>query len=500
MPLVLFTLATHLGCTWRNTSRGTDIDLSTARVSNPVFDGIYGTFGADGAIPLFDQHSGSGSSTGMSRGLVLGDRLTLPTYVDGVLERHPTIEAAVAAIEAADERHPQVTALQNPQFRFLTGPTLFGTNDGMQLWRLQAQQPLEGWGKRGWRGRIAQEQASGASQDLSIARRKLRQTAIRAYFDLAMIEAVGPLVHADHEAARQEFAAKQLQLVSNSTADIGEAEQLELDRIELDKTVEEFHWLRLAALQQANLLLGRDSQERLPPPAPPAPPRIPWEEEELLAYISPRHPELLRANAQCREAEAIVELARCQFHPDFHLVGRFDTTADQFWLPDRAFIRPQLGFNVNMPLRKDSLEAGIREAQANLRKSRAEREAVEKEIHREVTESLADLQRMHHNLERVTKLSELARKKKEQFDRYEGDYSTDPAEQIKAHRQWLKYEIERVKTDFALRHRVLEIHYEINPHFHSPTPPDPVIEGLPPVYMPPQQDDWALRTDQTLPR
>jgi outer membrane protein TolC len=374
------------------------------------------------------------------------------------LQRHPSIDAAEAAWQGAQTLYPQAVAWADPQFRFLNGPTLFGSSSGAHLWRFQAQQPISGWGKRPARGRIAQEQEATSLHDMNLARKRLRQTASRVYFDYALIEALRPLTEAEQRLADEELRRKQVRQVSSDALAAGQMEQLELDRLELDRRIDEFRWNRQQAIRRVNLLLARDVNAPLPPPAPPPLPAHPfWNEAELFSAIAAGHPALLRAESRCREAEAGIELARAGQNPDFVLVSRFDTNADSFWLPERAFIRPQVGINAVVPIQRERLIASVRQAEAQLRQRRAERHVVEQQIRQEVAESLAELQRLHDAQQRLASLAALARRKVDVLamaGEIEFTASPDPQQ---AHRQWLKYESERIKAEYAWQQKMYEL-------------------------------------------
>ncbi len=460
---LVLTLAAKLvllavGCAWRDRVTDSPFDFSGSQVTGPVLDGIHDTFGRDGPIPLWIGRDDDESPRPTGDPLAAEPQLTLTGYVDHVVQRHPSIDAAQAAWQGAQTLHTQAVSLNDPQFRLLSGPTLFGNNAGQHLWRLQAQQPIPGWGKRPARGKMAQEQESVALQDVNLAHKRLRQTAAQAYFDYALVEALRPLNEAEYRLAEEELQQRHVRQVSGGTASIGQAEQLQLDRLELARRSDEFRWRHQQTIRRVNLLLGRDANAPLPPPAPPpsiSPPS--WDQDELFAHVAAGHPALLRADALCREAEAGVELARANQNPDFALVARFDTNANSFWLPDRAFIRPQLGINANTPIWRDRIVAAVRQAEARVRQRRAERHAVEHQIRQEVAESLAELHRLHENQQRLVSLSHLARRKIDAMamaNEIEFTMAPDPQN---AHRQWLKYEADRIQAEYALQQKLYEL-------------------------------------------
>lgn len=460
---LVWTLAAKLamlavGCSWRDRIHDSPFDFSGSQVAAPMLEGIHDTFGRDGPIPLLIGRDQDELPRPTGDPLAAESQLTLTSYVDHVVQRHPSIDAAQAAWQGAQTLHTQAVSLNDPQFRLLSGPTLFGNNAGQHLWRLQAQQPIPGWGKRPARGKMAEQQEAVALQDVNLAHKRLRQTAAQVYFDYALIEALRPLNEAEYRLAEEELRQRHVRQVSVGSSSIGQAEQLQLDRLELARRSDEFRWQREQTIRRVNLLLDRDANAPLPPPAPPpaiSPPS--WDQDELFAHIAAGHPALLRADALCREAEAGIELARANQNPDFALVARFDTNASSFWLPDRAFIRPQLGINANTPVWRDRIIAGVRQAESKLRQRRAERYAVEQQIRQEVAESLAELHRLRENQQRLASLSNLARRKIDAMARANEIEFTMAPDPQNAHRQWLKYEADRIQAEYALQQKLYEL-------------------------------------------
>ena len=427
-------------------------------MTGPFVEGFHDAFGPDGVAGWFGTPDETEAPRPWVDPLQAMPHLTLATYIDEVARRHPSLDAAEAALEGAEELFPQVTAFADPQFRFLNGPTLFGSNSGSHLWRLQAQQPLSGWGKRAARGRIAEQKAASAREEWNLAHEKLRIAAAEVYFDYALIEAALPLAEAEQRVAEEEFQGKQIRLVSDEGPAPGEREQLLLDRLELDRRIDEIHWSRQQTIRRVNRLLGRDLNSPLPPPVTPPPvTQVSWDEEELYAEIAARHPALARAEARSREAEARIELARADYYPDFVLVGRFDTNADSFWLPDKAFVRPQLGINAILPFQRDRIAASVREAEAEVRQRRAERQMVERQLREEIAESLAELQRLQRTHQHLASLAELARRKEQSLRQPGRAQFASAADQLQARRQGLKYETERIQAEFAWQRKLFEL-------------------------------------------
>src|SRR5262249_31315180 len=80
--------------------------------------------------------------------------------------------------------------------------------------------------------------------------------------------------------------------------------------------------------------------------------------------------------------QAAVDLALRQYYPDVELVGRYDT----FWQPEstQGDLRGQVGVNLNMPLYRGRLHAGVREAMFRVSQRRAEYDQLRQDVSYEV--------------------------------------------------------------------------------------------------------------------
>src|SRR5207253_686175 len=67
-----------------------------------------------------------------------------------------------------------------------------------------------------------------------------------------------------------------------------------------------------------------------------------------------------------------------EYYPDFEVMGRYDA----FWTDHQQ--RPQVGLNMNVPLRRDRRSAAVREAQFRVTKLTAEYAQLEDSIHEQV--------------------------------------------------------------------------------------------------------------------
>jgi outer membrane protein TolC len=97
--------------------------------------------------------------------------------VSEVLRRNPTLEAMIAAWQAAASRYPQVVSLEDPMLMLGMGPGTFGDPNHDVAWMIEGSQKIPWCGKRELRGQQAQAEASAARWDVGDAELRLVEAA-----------------------------------------------------------------------------------------------------------------------------------------------------------------------------------------------------------------------------------------------------------------------------------------------------------------------------------
>ncbi len=133
----------------------------------------------------------------------------------------------------------------------------------------------------------------------------------------------------------------------------------------------EIERMQRVATARMNTLLRREPLAPLPSPPQGLPvsgtlPPV----EELQGMAIARRPDLGALAARVRADEAAVTLATKQYNPDAEVFGRYDS----FWQPaaTQSDLRGQVGFNMNVPIYRQKLQAAVCEAQFRLSQRRAE--------------------------------------------------------------------------------------------------------------------------------
>jgi outer membrane protein TolC len=317
------------------------------------------------------------------------DELVLAQLVSEVLARNPSVQAMIAAWQAAAARYPQVVSLDDPMFNSMLAPASFASNSVDAGYVLGISQKIPWKGKRPLRGQIARAEASSAWQDVADTRLELAEAAQLAFYDYYQSHRQLELnatnlerLHDFREIARGKYEASLVLEQDVLQADV-ELADLERRRVELER-------MERVAKARINTLLHRAPDFPLPPPpAELEPPSEPAAVEALRQWAIERRPDLASLRARIRAEQAAVSLACKDYYPDIEIMGRYDS----FWQPgNQRDLRPQLGLNLNVPLNNDRRRAAVREAAAKLRQRRAEYDGRIDDINRQVQSSFDRLE------------------------------------------------------------------------------------------------------------
>jgi len=387
----------------------------------------------------------------------LSGPLTLEMVVALALYKNPTIEAAEVAILASMEDYPQVTSLPDPQFRFLNGPTIFGSNSGAHLWRLQAQQVIPWFGKRTLWGEVAHEKSQMKAAQYQEAQTRLMNSAAEAFMGYCLAEQRYQLAR-EREAIQGETLPPPSRVSQASHS--AEPPTDELEALENARQEAELVETRARAIRRLNRILNREPLAPLPPvELSPLPDETPGE-EEIVSHALRYLPEIDAVRAQLKIAEHQRQLAHKDFIPDPQLVGRFDTNADDFWAPDRANVRPQLGVNFYVPIRQERRWARVRQTEWEISFARAKLRETEKQIRQEIHEAFASLHFARYQLETIERMCQLAQKRLEDtvvIDDREIPLIEDREKHEAAHRKLLAYQLQRAEAEFTVRRELLRL-------------------------------------------
>jgi len=307
--------------------------------------------------------------------------LHVDQLVAEVQARNPSLQAASAAWRAAAERYPQAVSLDDPMLTTMITPSGVGTDNGGG-WMVQASQKVPWAGKRALRGSVASFEADVMQGDIGDTRLRLAEAARTTFYDyyLARREmdvnaSTCRLLTQFREIARNKYELGQATEQDVLQADV-ELASLESRRTELGRDEQ-------VAIARINTLLHRAPDYPLPPPPDkvPLPDSLPTAEALQQAAVRCR-PDLYALQARISAEQANVALACKEYYPDVNLVAKYDG-----FMPED--MRPQVGMDINVPIRFARRSAAVREASDRMAQRRAEYQDRLDQVRYEVQSGLA---------------------------------------------------------------------------------------------------------------
>src|SRR5205814_4636437 len=114
--------------------------------------------------------------------------LPLPQLVHEVLQRNASLQAALAAWQAAAQRYPQEVAFDDPVLQSMAAPASFRDSSPVQSsYFVGVAQKVPWSGKRELRGQRAQWEANAMSLDYQDSQLRLTEAARLAFFDYFLV-------------------------------------------------------------------------------------------------------------------------------------------------------------------------------------------------------------------------------------------------------------------------------------------------------------------------
>lgn len=240
----------------------------------------------------------------------------LRDLVAEVLERNPSVHAAVAQARAAALRAPQVRALPDPVAGVTAFVTTPETRTGPQLFSLGLSQGLPWFGKLDLKEKAAFFGASALEFAVGARRLKLVTETRRLYYELAFLQRHREITEElrGHLTAHEEIARARYA----SGAGTGQGViKLQAEITKVDNELLGIESRRTALGAQVNALRDRSASEPIPPLRLIATEGIALAMEPLLETALGLRPELNVADAQIARATTLVSLAEKGYRPDF---------------------------------------------------------------------------------------------------------------------------------------------------------------------------------------
>jgi outer membrane protein TolC len=328
---------------------------------------------------------------------IVGDVLSREWLSAEVEARNPSLEAMVAAWQAAAQRYPQQVALDDPMLMGMIAPESAGSDVTETAYAFQLNQKLPWFGKRRLRGAAADADADAAFQDAEDSRLQVRLAADLAFFEYFLASRLTE-VNRDNARIMQQFRDSAQEKYRNNQVTQQDVLQADLELADLSRRRLELERMQRVAIARINTLLRRWPDAPLPPPpANLGPPHRPADSNLLWQTALQQRPDLAALAWRVQSEEAALALAYKNYYPDFDVFGRYDT----FWQPSttQGPLRAQVGVAINVPVYREKLRAAVCEAQFRVAQRRAEFEQRSREIQYEVVSAAQQVEESQKTVE-----------------------------------------------------------------------------------------------------
>ncbi len=294
----------------------------------------------------------------------LDEKSQLPDYLAYAALNNPGLEAAFNRWKASLERVPQVRALPDPRFTYRYFIEQVETRVGAQRQAFELAQTFPWFGKLKLRGYAAFEASEAERQRYKGQRLKLFREVKDAYYEYYYLWRGISVV------------AENLQLVQNiervlrtrykvAAATHPEVIRAQVELGKLDDQLRALKDLREPMVARLNATLNRAPGAPLPWPKAIQGIDVSVTDGELLAWLAQTNPEIRALDSEAARWEHVIKLAEKEYFPDVTVgLGYIDTAnstsgrhpSDDGNDPIIAMV------SVNLPIWRDKLSAGVREA------------------------------------------------------------------------------------------------------------------------------------------
>jgi cobalt-zinc-cadmium efflux system outer membrane protein len=275
--------------------------------------------------------------------------------VRAVLERNPSVAAAIDTWRATLARYRQAGSFDDPTLKLMAAPLSIAAAHAPLGYEVGLSQRIPLGSKLDAEASLAIAEAEAAKGDYAAVGLELAGMASLLYDDY-FVAVRSAEINAEHVEFVQ--ALKQNAITAYETGRaraqeslMAEAElaQLEYDRVALDTE-------RSVIVARLNTLLHRDPEAVLPPPPADLPPPSASSEADVRTLA--QRPDITTARAKIRIAGARIRIAEQSTLPDLLL----STTYNSMWaMPEHRWLA---GVEIDLPLPRERREGAVEEAQA----------------------------------------------------------------------------------------------------------------------------------------
>jgi cobalt-zinc-cadmium efflux system outer membrane protein len=316
----------------------------------------------------------------------------LRSLVRYALENSPEINAAIQMHLGALERVPQVTALAEPKLSYRYFFEEVETRVGPQEHAIGISQTLPWFGKLRLQGVAASESARAAAERVASVRNSVIAEVASAWYELYYLGQSIEIVRGNRDLVLHlERVARARYGTGGAThADVIRA-QVELGNIENRLASLEDRRAPLSA--RLNATLNRPTTELFSLPKTASFLAVGLSDDQLLEQVALNNPDLRATSFDIQAAKSIKERAKKNYLPDFTLGIDYIATGEarMAGVDDSGDNALSASVGVTLPIWRSKYDAGVREADANIRREEYRRDQLLNTFHADTVTALFKL-------------------------------------------------------------------------------------------------------------
>lgn len=408
--------------------------------------------------------------------------ITLSECLKEAALNNPELKAAFENWKAALEQIPQAKALDDPKFTYSYFIEEVETRVGPMENKFSLMQTFPWFGKIEAKTDVASAATNAAKSKYEAVKLKLFQQVKQSYFEYSYLATAIQIADENLQLLThfEEVARTKYKTAAAGHPDVIRA-QIELAM--LDDVLKSLQELRSPAAAQLNALLNRPAESPLPWPQKVPLNQFRLDRQDIVQTLITSNPELTAAEWQIEAAKSRIDLAKKRFYPnigvgvDWTQIG----SARSPGVADSGKDAVALMFSINIPLWRDSYNAGERQAQAQLRQSRFEKTNKENRLIANVFDVLYEVEdsRRKISLYGDTVLPQTEALVQASETAYKAG-SEDFLSLIDAQRKLLKYRLDYERAMVNYQQKVAKLEMLIGKEFIPLSPNDEVnIEKTP---------------------
>lgn len=312
--------------------------------------------------------------------------MTLDELIAAAVARNPEIQAARLQARSLAQRTPQVRALDDPMLMTTTFLEPIQTAAGPQEVILSITQKLPWFGKRGLRAGVAYQDAQAAFARVAATELSVIEQVKLAYYELYFLDQAIQ-VNRDLETRIKDViavASRKFETASERTG-LETVLQAQVELAQLQSTLVELEQAKVKA--RAQLANAMSLAEGIAPDVETTLPEadVPRTADLLVAMIDECQPELRALERERGRDRAAIALAQRNYYPDVTVGFNWNEIGSTGL---SAVANGQDAYSVvagvNLPIYREKLNAGLREAQLKAARTTRQYEATWNEVRAEV--------------------------------------------------------------------------------------------------------------------